>query len=626
MFKNLPETSHLQFDLLMSMATVLANQKEFNDRWGSNFLVTYLDLTPQADIAALESKFPEYLTRHYSRVYGEEEDYTDPNDFYKLYLQPFEDVHLGSSDTEHDYQNYRKFNGEYLDIFVWVGICLLIIASVNFMNLTLARANVRTKEVGVRKSIGAKSRQLFDQFIMESCLFSFTSMLLAFGLAFLALPYLNSVLDRGLSLSIFMQEPVFLAISLGIALLLGVLSGLYPSIYLSSFRPVVALKGINKVKGRSLMRGGLVVLQFSLAIAMIVGTIVVAQQLSFMINKDIGFDKESILLVPLNNEINESYDAFKTELLKLSSVSSVTASGQRLGNNLHQWGFKMRSDTVVTNFTPSVVHVDHDFLDVYNIKLKHGRSFDKKIPTDSKLAFIINSSQANEWGGETALNKEIGFSWYSDDSLGQVIGIVEDFNFNSLHFDINNLVMFVQDEWGYDELSVKLNSSNVEKGIEEVGAVYDGFVSDAPFEYSFLDSHMDMLYRTDKQMGVVVSIIAFLAITIGCMGLFGLAAITVRARTKEIGVRKVHGATNMSVIFLLSKNFALMIVIAFVLAVPVSYLMLSEWLTNFAYRVSIQPSVFILGLVMVILIAMLTISVHTFRMARTSPVNSLRTE
>jgi len=629
-FENVPETSHLQFDILMSMATVVAEQaaedQDFNDRWGSNFLVTYLELVPGVDIEALESKFPDYLRRQYSRVYEEQSSDSDPNDYYKLFLQPFTDVHLGSTETEHDYQNYRKFNGDYLDIFVWIGICLLIIASVNFMNLTMARANSRGKEVGVRKSIGARSNQLFNQFILESCLFALASLLTAFLINLIALPYLNELVDRHLSLAIFIENPILLAISFGLAILLGLLSGLYPSLYLSSFKPVIVLKGINKVKGKSVLRSGLVVLQFSLAIVLIVGTIVVMQQLSFMTNKDIGFEKDQILLVTLNQELNESFGAFKTELMKQSSVIGVTASGQRLGNNLHQWGFKMRDDTSVTNFTPSVLHVEHDFIDVYGIDVKMGRNFDEDIETDSEYGFIINNSLASEWGGEKALAKEVGFSWYHDDTLGQVIGVVEDFNFNSLHFDVNNLLMFVQDGWGYQELSVKLEAGNIEKGIQQVEAVYNQFESVRPFEYSFLDTHMDMLYRTDQHMGVVVTVIATLSILIGCMGLFGLSAITIRSRIKEIGVRKVHGATNGSVMLLLSKNFAFLIISSFLVAVPITYLLLSEWLTNFAFRIEIQPIVFIVGLLAVVFIAMLTISSHTIRVARTNPVKSLRTE
>lgn len=620
--ENVPENSHLQFDALFTINTVTRDNPEFNNRFGSNYLVTYLVFDPSTDIKAFEAKMPSFMTRYMPST---EENPRDINDFYKLFFQQLPDVHLGSMDIEHDYQNYRKFNGAYLDVFAMVGIFILLIAGVNFMNLITARASHRWKEVGIRKTVGALKSQLFSQFVVESVLLGVFAFVLAVLLDMVLTPYLNTLIGRELAFEYFFEQPTLLITAFVVTMGLGFLAGIYPSLYLASYDPAQVLKGGEVKTQKSLFRSSLVVLQFGLAIGMIVSTLLVVQQLFFMKNKDIGLNKDHIVLVDMNNEANQVFETLKTEMLKSSNVKGVTASGQRLGNNFHQWGFKLRTDSI-QGMTPSNVNVDYDYLDVYEIKLKAGRTFSKDRSTDNGYAFIINESFANDLGLEDPIGVAAGHSWYPDDSLGTIIGVSEDFNFNSLHYDVNTLAMVVHPDWGYDELSVKINGENIEAAIADVKGIWEELVPSWPFQYSFLDEHFAELYTSDQQMEAVVTIMAILAIIIACMGLFGLSAITTERKIKEIGIRKILGASILQILIHLSKNFALLILIAFLIFSPITYWLMGKWLENFAYRIEINPLIFLLGCVLAIVIAMLTISYHTVRSARANPVEALRYE
>ncbi len=617
---NVPENSHLQFNAVLSMTTITSEDPDFNNQWGSNFLNTYFELIPEASLAEMSSRYPDFLRQYLQPDEG------DVNDYYKMFLQPLKDVHLASSDIEHDYNNYRKFNGQYLDVFVMVGIFILLIAGVNFMNLATSRTTYRWKEVGIRKAIGAQKQQLFSQFVVETTLMSIIAFVFAVGISLLFLPILSSMIDRPLSFAYFIDHPILLAIGLFISLGLGLIAGLYPAFYLASFRTIKALKGKGSSGKKSTFQSIMVVVQFGLAIAMIISTIAVIQQLYFIKNKDIGFNKDQIILVDMNQTANSEFQNLKTELNKSSNVLGVTASGQRLGNNFHQWGFRLKTDTAVMEMTPSNVNVDYDYLDVYEIKLKDGRTFNSEILTDNGMAFIINESFAKEIGLEEPVGTPVGHSWYHEDSLGAIIGVVEDFNFNSLHYKVNTLSMVVHPDWGYDELSVKLNSKNVQQSIRDVENVWNELVPDWPFEYTFLDAHFDEMYRSEDQMGKVITLIAVLAILIACMGLFGLVAIAMERKIKEIGIRKVLGASVKQLMLQLSASFALLILIAFVLISPMTTIFLNKWLDNFAFRIDLNIWVFVLGGSAALLIAMLTISYHTFKSARSNPIDTLRYE
>ncbi len=616
--KDVPENSHIQFEALLSMVTYTSGENNVNNSWGGNWMTTYLLLEPTANIPAMEEKFPAFMSRHM--------DDPEINTYYKLYLQRLDDVHLASTDIEHDYINYRKFNGSYLIIFYVIAAFILLIAAVNFMNLTTARASHRWKEIGVRKTIGAMKTQLFGQFIFESVMLAIIALVVGLLLGTLFLPILNELIGRQLSiLPLFQNVWQLIAVLVG-TLSLGIATGIYPSFYMTSFNLSRVLKGGNKGEGKSVLRSTLVVVQFGLAIAMMVSTLVVIQQLSFMKDSDIGFDKDQMMLVNMNNEANEKFETIRKELQKQSVIKGVTASGQRLGNNFHQGGFKVKADTGVLEITPSNVNVDFDFLNVYGIEVKEGRGFSKDNPTDQDFSFIINESFAKELRLKETLGTKAGHGWYHNDSLGTIIGVVKDFNFNSLHYKVNTLAMVVHPEWGYEELSVKIEKGRTEEGIAAVKKVWDELVPSYPFDYTFLDAHFEEVYRSDKQMSAVVAIMAGLSILISCIGLFGLAAITIEKKTKEIGIRKVLGATEGQITVLLSRNFALLIVIAFAMVSPITYMALHRWLESFAYRININLLVFGAGGTLALAIGLLTISFHTLKSARANPVKALRYE
>jgi len=613
--KDVPQNSHLQFDALKSMATYTQEDPKFNIEWSSNFLNTYLLLGGGTNYKTLEAKLPGYMIR----TTGQK----DINKTVSLFLQPLNEVHLASTDIEHDYNNYRKFNGKYLDAFFLIGVFILLIAGVNFMNLTTARSSHRWKEIGVRKTVGAKKFQLFTQFIFESILLATCALILAALLDFLFVPLLNGAIGRQLSVRSVLDHPAELAGFLFVTLSVGLLTGIYPSLYMTSFNLARMMKGGSKVDGKSLFRSGLVIIQFGLALAMIVSTLIVLQQLHYMKSRDIGFKKDQMMLVGMNKEVNQKFETMKQELLRNKLVQGVTASGQRLGNNFHQWGFKVKGDTGVFDITPSNVNVDYDYLTVYGIQLKEGRNFSKEVATDNGKAFIINESFAKELGLKQTIGASAGHSWYKNDSLGTIIGVAKDFNFNSLHYKVNTLEMVVHPDWGYDEMSVKIDGGHREDAIAFVKETWNKMITTYPFDYSFLDSHFELLYRSDEQMSAVVTIMAIL---ISCMGLFGLAAITTEKKTKEIGIRKVLGATEIQITMLLARNFTWLITISFVVVSPATYWLLSGWLQSFAYRIDINPSVFLVGGILSLLIALITISYHTLRSARANPVKALRYE
>jgi len=419
--KNPPENSHLRFGALESIETYARNDSTFNTDWGGNFLVTYLQLNPNIDYKKLESKFADWMVRWTGRA--------DINDNTSIYLQPFNEIHLGSSEIEHDYQNYRKFNGKYLGIFSIAGIFILLIASVNFMNLTTARASHRWKEIGVRTSVGARKQQLFGQFMFESILLALIALTLAILLDAIFIPVLNQWIGRQLTMAPLMI-PVRIVVILVIATGLGLLTGIYPSLYMTSVNLTRVLKG-GAGGRKSVFQSSLVVVQFALAVGMMVSTAVVVQQLHFMKTRDVGFDTERMLLVQLDREANKKYSALKTEIARNPHVVGVTASGQRLGNNFHQWGWQVLLDTGIVRMTTSNVNVDPDYLTVYGMELKEGRNFDKGNPLDDGKSFIINEALVKNLQIKDPIGTRVGHSWYHRDSLGTVIGVVKDFNFTS---------------------------------------------------------------------------------------------------------------------------------------------------------------------------------------------------
>lgn len=615
--EDIPKNSHLQFDALISISSITSDTTNtWMRRWGSNFLTTYLVLQPGTNIKQLEAKFPDYLLRHMDE---------DVLDYLQLFLQPLTEVHLGSTDITHDYHNYRKYDKGYVSLFVMLGLFVLFIASINFMNLSTARSMQRAKEVGVRKTIGAQRKQLISQFLAESTLLAFIAMLIAVFLAEALVGTLNLVANRELTLALW-QRPGWILGVLGIGLFVGLFSGIYPALVLSGFRPLQAIgkQKERRTGGKINLRSALVVIQFAIAIGLIIGTVVVSQQHQYMRNLDPGFDKEQTLLIGMNREINDKYELIKAEFLNSPNVLDVTASGQRLGNNLHQTSLSYESDQGIESGSSSFLNVDYNYLSFYGLELLDGRAFSKEQGTDMGNAYIVNETLAKELGWENPVGKKMKMGG-PDGQMGQVIGVVKDFNYNSLHHKIEPLFISLQG-WRHDEISVRIKGGEITNTIQGLEAKWKSLISNRPFEYSFLDEHFATLYESEMQVSQVVTILASLAIFIACLGLFGLATIITEQRTKEIGVRKILGASVGELVLLLSKDFTRLVIVAFLLTVPMAWWFLQDWLADFAYRIHLQWWVFALAGLTALLIAWLTISFKSIYAAKANPVEALRCE
>ncbi|GAB3916338.1 ABC transporter permease [Larkinella terrae] len=618
--ENAPKNSHLQFDGLVSFNTFV--KADAMNNWGGNWLVTYLELADNTNIAALEKKFPAFLKSHMN---GEGWK------FYELFLQPLRDVHDNSTAITHDYINYQKFDQSYTYIFSVIALIVLLIACVNFMNLSTAKSSGRAKEVGIRKATGAERPQLAAQFIGESILLSFIALIFALLLVKLFLPYVVELSQRELDLALF-GNPLLLLLFGGFAVLIGLVSGIYPAFFLSAYQPTKVLKGTletGRNKGR--FRNMLVIGQFTGAVFLIIATAFVVKQLRFMQDRDPGFTREQVMVLPLNSTTNPKYDAIKQELLSNSLITAVTASQQRLGNNLHQTGVKFHGDGPVREMATSQVIVDPDYLTLYKIPIIAGRNFLKDSKTDNAKAYIINETLAKELLKEqpkATMQSLIGrnFGFGGMDSLGRIVGVAKDFNFNSLHHKIETLCIFDQKDWGFDEISIRISGKNNPAAIAFVKSVWAKLAPDQPFDYTFLDEHFAELYRADEQVSEIVGILASLAIIISCLGLFGLASFSAERRIKEIGIRKVMGASVTGIIALLSKDFLKLVLIAILIAAPIAWYAINKWLQDFAYRISIDWWVFVLAGALAILIALLTVSFQSIKAALMNPVKSLKTE
>ncbi|SOE22048.1 putative ABC transport system permease protein [Spirosomataceae bacterium TFI 002] len=615
--ENVPSSSHLQFDAVFSFSSI--TNPESMDSWGRNWLVTYLELAHDTQIAELESKFPEYLKRHMNG---------DSWEWYELFLQPLSKVHSNSSDITHDYINFQKFDQTYTYIFSIIAIIILIIACVNFMNLSTAKSMSRAQEVGLRKSIGAHRSQLIIQFIGESILLAIMAMLFAVLIVWLVLPYMSNLSGRNLEFPLLSNIKLLFSL-LGGTLLIGLLSGIYPAFYLSSFNPIKVLKGTFSV-GKSNFRNALVVAQFTCAVFLIIATFFAVKQLNYMQDKDPGFDKNQVIVIPLNYKSRPLYTTIKQEFLSNALVEAVTASGQTLGNNFHQTGVEFQGDGPLKSLASSRVIVDPDYLRLYKINILAGRNFQEG-PADNAKTYIVNESLAKELlkdqrvkTYESLIGK--GFRFGGMDSLGTIVGVSQDFNFNSLHNKIETLCIFNQSNWGYGEISVRIKGRDAQQAIASLQSVWTDLMPNQEFRYSFLDEHFDELYRADGQVSEIVGVLAGLAIFVSCLGLFGLASFAAKRRVKEIGVRKVLGSSVGSIVALLSKDFIKLVLVSILIASPIAWYAVNFWLQDFAYRINIEWWVFLIAAILAISIALLTVSFQAIKAAVMDPVKSLKSE
>jgi putative ABC transport system permease protein len=615
--ENVPAHSHLQFEALISLSTYA--QPDWMNGWEGNWLRTYLELTPEANVAALEQKFPAYL----KKFMGEEDNWKN----YQLFLLPLKDLHDKAMDIGLDELNYRKFDGNYTKLFFIIAMIVLLIACINFINLSTARSAERAMEVGVRKSIGASYWQLALQFMGESVLISCIAMLIAVLLVAIFLPAINHLSDRELTFPLFSNWKLSLFLISG-TLLLGVLAGFYPAVYLSSFQPIKVLKNaVHSGHGKGWLRNVLVVGQFASAIFLIIATVLTLKQLDFMKSRQTGFDREQVINISLNQGGPVNYDALKKNLLNNSLITGVTAAQDELGSHLDQSGVGFRGDGPLRELTSTRLIVDPDYLSLYKISLVAGKNF-SDAPSANGREYIINEALAKELLKDTPnedlnflLGKQFGF-----DTLGQIVGIARNFNFNSLHHKIETMFMFNFIDWGFGTMSVKINGAKTKESLALIQSVWEKNCPGLPFKYEFLDDHFEELYRADAQVSTVIGVLAILAIIISCLGLFGLASYTTVQRTKEIGIRKVLGSTTAGITALLAKDFLRLVVVAILIASPVAYYLMQKWLSYFAYRIDIQWWVFAVAAVAAIVIAFLAVGSQSVRAALANPVKSLKSE
>ncbi|HEY8930571.1 MAG TPA: ABC transporter permease [Mucilaginibacter sp.] len=614
---NPPKNSQLQFDALFSFNTTF--QKWMFNNWGGNWLDTFLVLAPGTDIHAFEKKMPAFLKKHLNG---------DNYKFYELFYLPLRDVHANSADIGLDYLNYQKFDKNLTNLFLVIAIIVLVIACINFINLSTARSAERAREVGIRKSIGAQRFQLSLQFLGETVLLALIALVFAVVLVEIALPFVNSLSRRELSLPIFSNLGVVLLIII-CTVIVGLISGIYPAAYLSGFQPVKVLKGsIQTGKNKGMLRNILVVGQFTSAIFLMIATVLVVKQLNFMQRRDPGFSREQVVTVPVNLVTPAKYDLMKQQLLASNLVKGVTAAQDNLGSHLDQSGVEFKlEDAPKRQLTSTRLIVDADYLKLYKIKMLQGKNFSGEKTQEGK-EYIINEELAKELlkdHPKKTMSSLIG-ARFGYDSLGTIKGIAKNFNFNSLHYKIETLFMLAYKGDGFSTMSVKIDGARVAQSLAFIKSVWRNIEPDVPFEYQFLDDHFNEVYQVDDQVSKIVGILAGLIIIISCLGLFGLASYSAEKRIKEIGVRKVLGATVQNITLLLSKNFLKLVLIANVIAWPVAWIVMHKWLEDFAYRISIQWWIFAVAGITSILIAFFTVSFQSIKAAIANPVKSLRSE
>jgi putative ABC transport system permease protein len=617
--QDVPQNSQLQFDGLFSFNTVY--RPDWMTWWGGNWLNTYLELAPGTDPAALEKKFPAYLKKYMTQYGGRPDNWKN----YELFLLPLKDVHANANDIGLDYINYQKFDNNYTKIFYIIALIVLVIACINFMNLSTARSAERAREVGVRKAVGAHRWQLSFQFISESILLSFIALLLAIALVKLFLPFASQLSERQLDLPLLSGTSLYLIAG---AIGLGVLSGIYPAIYLSSFRPVTVLKGsVHTGKNKGLLRNVLVVTQFSSAVFLIIATFFAVRQLSYMQKQDPGFSRDQVVTVPFTGPASRKFDVLKQDLLASSLVSGVTGSQDILGSHMDQSGILFLGDGPRRDLTSTRLIVDPDYLKFFKIPVIVGNNFSGSASANGK-EYILNESLAKELLKDNprgTMSSLIG-KYFGFDSSGIIVGIAKDFNFNTLHYKIETMFLHNQKDWGYSNMSVKINGSKQKEALAFIQSVWQKNLPGHPFEFQFLDDHFDEIYRADAQVSKIVGILATLAIIISCLGLFGLASYSAERRVKEIGIRRVLGSSVQRIVSMLSKDFLKLVLIANLIAWPVAWFAINKWLQDFAYRIPMSWWIFILTGLIALFVALCTVSFQAIKAAIANPVKSLRTE
>ena len=622
--EQVPENSHFHYDAFLSMST----RKSTNVTWSNLGWYTYLLLNKNADPRKLEARFPELVAKYvvpeiqHDMGVSLAEAQKSVNTL-RFWLMPLTKIHLYSN-TKYE----LEANGDikYVYIFSALAVFVLLLACVNFTNLSTAASLKRSREVGIRKVLGSKRKQLIWQFLSESVLFTILAMLIAYVLVFLLIPYFNQLANKTLEINFFLRYQTVTAI-LGVSLFAGLLAGIYPAFFLSSFNTIKVLKGSSLADSRQRkpLRSGLIVFQFVVSIALIIATVVISQQLSYMQNKKLGYDKDQVLFLPDARLLGNNQLAFKQQLSEDSRIASMSMSRSVPSGDIMDGTevYPKNDNSNGTEIHANISHVDYDYLRTLGIRLIRGRNFSREFATDSASAIIINEAAVRQlgWSVNSAVGKTIV---RSGQQQLNVIGVVADFNYASAKQEVAPMMLMLGNNWG--GLIIKMKTSDIKGFLTDLQRKWALFNPPGPLEYSFLDETFASLYASEQRTQQIFSVFMILAIIIASLGLFGLSAFVIRQRSKEIGIRKILGASVQQVFVIVSKEFLLLVTVAFLISVPISWWAMTNWLQSFAYRISIGVSVFIIAGAAVIAVTLLTISFQAIRAAIANPVKSLRTE
>jgi putative ABC transport system permease protein len=631
-FKDLPANTHLKFDILFSYKTLYARgdwaPRRYNQSWLRADMYTFVQLRNGTDPKIVEAKLPAIINKNKPEL-------KESHEAEVLTLQPLKDIHLYSDLAEEPETNG---NANVVFFIGLIGLFVLIIACINYVNLSTARALTRAKEVGVRKVVGAFKHQLVMQFLVEAALVNLVSVIIAFGLIMLALPYFNKL--SGISLNIaYLFQSWFIMLLLVLFFAGSILSGFYPAYVLSSFKPVTVLKGKLKSRpGGILLRKGLVVAQFMASVALIAGTFIVYSQLHYMLSQNIGMNVNQVLvterpgIMPGNQNNRDAYDAaidlFRNEIEKTSGIEAVSSSLTIPGKQreykvtVRNYGVNSKDSTIVRVNT-----MDYDFLNVFKMKLLAGRNFSKDYPKDPDTSVIITQTAARLLGfkkTEDAINKTIVFPEF-DDLKRIIVGVVNDYHQVSFKKPLEPSVILCSPYQG-EFYSMRINTKNLPQTVQNIERVWKQAFPGNPFEYFFLDDYFNQQYVNEQKFEKLFTTFAILAIIISCLGLFGLSSYTATQRIKEIGIRKVLGASVINITSMLSKDFLRLVIISVVIASPLAWFVMNKWLQDFAYRVHISWWIFAIAGLIALLIALITVSFQAIKAAVANPVKSLRTE
>ena len=628
-FKAFPANSFVHPGMLVSFNTLrdsaVYGEKNLQTNWGNNSFFTFLVLPDHYDPKKMIARFPAFLDKHMSKTeYGGKQ----ASKFTSLGLQKLTDIHLYSHT---DYE--AEPNGDISRVYIFSAIALfiLLIACINYMNLSTARSALRAKEIGIRKVIGARKKELIFQFLSESVLITWAAILIAFVCLYLTLPGLNKISGQELSLNILMRWQILLLIFLA-PFVVGILSGIYPALFMSSFQPVQTLKGLFKVRGSSIsFRKVLVVAQFAISIVLIITTIIVFQQLRYMQETSLGYDKEHLITLPYNNSINTQYETFRNELMQNASIKDVARSSRiPTGRLLDANGASTIAGDSTRPVTADIKYLaaDYDFIPTYGVHIVAGRNFSRAYSMDT-TNFILNEASVKAIGWKSPQDA-IGKDFKYGDTKGHIIGVIADFHFESLRQKIVPIVLenapASASDSRFNSLSIKVAGNNIPGALASVEKTWKKYLPEIPYEYTFLDERFTQLYQAEQRQGTIFTVFACIAIFIACLGLFGLSAFAITQRVKEIGVRKVLGANVSSIVTLLSKDFLKLVLVAAIIAFPVAWYAMTHWLQDFAYRISIHWWVFVLAAILASIVALVTVSFQAIKAAIANPVKSLRTE